>query len=609
MTGWRRPRRVDGYAPIEDHGVIGDGTTAALVSLDGSISWLCVPRFDDPPLFAEILDAARGGALRFEVEGLLEASQAYEPDTGILVTTLQSSGGVLEITDALVFRSGADLDEDGPAARGELVRLLRVLHGKVAATLHVQPLGGAEAERRGDGLIWRRADGRELHLLTRPAVERVPARLELEPGDPASLVLAWGSSPHRRAAYDPGAAVDATRTAWKRWARSIRYDGQRAELVRRSAITLKMLDYFENGALVAAATSSLPEWLGGERNWDYRYSWVRDAAFSSYALGRLGLRRQATAFLGWVLDAVERDGRPLVLYDLDGRQPPREVEDAGLDGYRGSRPVRWGNGAATQLQLDAYGEILDVAYLWSRRGGSVDAALWSRLVPIIESAQREWRQPDHGIWEVRTSGRPFTYSAAMCSVALNRGARLAERLGLPGERGAWLREAKTIRAAILEEAWDRDAGSLTEHLGVGGGIDASLLALPLRGVLDARHPRMVATVEAVQEQLGAGGWLLYRYLPERSPDGLGGPEGAFLLSSFWLVDNLVLQGRLEQAETVFEALCARANHLGLLSEEIDPRDGSFLGNFPQAFSHVGLISSAVNLARTLDRERGSRADA
>lgn len=606
MSDWRRPRRVDGYAPIEDHGVIGDGRTAALVSLDGSIPWLCVPRFDDPPLFAAILDATRGGALRLEVEGLLEAFQAYEPDTGILVTTLRCRGGVLEITDALVFRSGVDLDEEGPAARGELVRLLKVIQGRIRATLHVEPSGGARVEQQADGLIFRRAAGQDLHLLTRPAIDRVPARLELEAGRPTSLVLAWGTAPHRRAAHDPDAAVEATRNAWRRWSRSIRYDGPRAELVRRSAITLKMLDYFDSGAIVAAATSSLPEWVGGERNWDYRYSWVRDAAFASYALGRLGLQRQATAFLGWVLDAVERDGRPLVLYDLDARQPPDEVEDPLFEGYRASRPVRWGNGAASQLQLDAYGEIVDVAYLWSRGGGSIDAALWARLTPLIESARKDWRKPDHGIWEVRTSGRPFTYSAAMCGVALDRGARLAERLGLPGDRGTWLREARTIEAAILEEAWDSNIRSLKEHLGEGGGLDASLLALPLRRVLDARHPKMVATVDAIQERLGAGEGLLYRYLPEDSPDGLDGREGAFLLCSFWLVDNLVFQGKLDTAETIFEALCARVNHLGLLSEEIDPRDGSFLGNFPQAFSHVGLISSAVNLARARDRERTTR---
>jgi alpha,alpha-trehalase len=322
-----------------------------------------------------------------------------------------------------------------------------------------------------------------------------------------------------------------------------------------------------------------------------------------YALRRIGLLDESRSFLRWALDAIDRDGRPRVVYDIDGRPVEEEVIDPDLEGYRASAPVRFGNAAGEQVQHDVYGEILDCAWQWARHGGEIEPRLWARLRPLIDDAATAWRTPDHGIWEVRTSGRPFTYSAAMCQVALDRGARLAEAHGLPGRPAAWRAASEEILRTILRDAWDPAVGALSESIGAEGGLDASLLALPLRRVVPADDPRMVATAEAIVERLGAGQGLVYRYLPRESPDGLPGEEGAFLLCSFWLADNLVGQGRLEEAHDLFASLCARGGTLGLLSEQIDPADGSFLGNHPQAFSHVGLISTALNLARA---ERGER---
>jgi GH15 family glucan-1,4-alpha-glucosidase len=605
VAGFKPIRRCEGYLPIEDHGLIGDGTVAALVGRDGAVSWMCVPRFDSPPLFCAILDAKRGGSFTVAPEGLSESRQYYETDTGVLVTEMRSASGLVRVTDALCLRSGADLSEDAPAGRSELLRSVAVLDGRVRLRIDVEPRGGAQTEPLGEGLKFgypSRSDI-ELHLsATRPeALRGTKNLLELRSGEHLHLILRWGKNLPGHSHIPPQERMAATLESWHRWLRQFSYDGPEEALVRRSAITLKLLDYTPNGAIIAAPTSSLPEAIGGPRNWDYRYVWIRDAAFSFYALRRIGFTVEAARFLGWVLDAVERGGRPRVLYNLDSAQPEPEREDTELEGYRRSAPVRWGNGAAEQWQHDVYGEILDCAHQWVAHGGTIDAVLWARLKVFVDSARSEWRAPDHGIWEVRTSGRPFTYSAALCQVALDRGARMAARFNLPGDCAAWGAASEQIRNAILENAWDEKMRALTEHLG-GGGLDASLLSLPLRRVIPADHPRMIATTAAIAERLSAGKGLLYRYLPLVSPDGLAGHEGAFLLCSFWMVDNLAQQGRIDEALELYRSLCARAGTLGLLPEEIDPNTGAFLGNYPQAFSHIGVISSGVNLARLLRKQ-------
>ncbi|OQW32331.1 MAG: glycoside hydrolase family 15 [Nitrospira sp. SG-bin1] len=595
---WGPLGQTDGYLPLEDYGLIGDGTTVALVGRDGSIPWLCLPRFDSPPLFCGILDTHHGGAFTIQPDGLSEARHYYEPDTAILVTELRAKTGVVRLTDAMPVRSGADLTEDVAAGRHELLRYAQVISGHVRLHIRLEPRGGAKIERRGDGLRLRCLEQEDLDLQLRAGVplQGLDSTLDLKAGERVPIILGWSAGHHHHHPIEAEDLLSATRDAWRRWTAHIDYDGPQTEAVRRSAVTLKLLDHFDSGAIIAAPTSSLPEEIGGVRNWDYRYAWIRDAALSVYALLRVGLPQEAAGFLGWVLDAVEKDGRPRVLYDIDGDGPLKETEDQRLEGYRRSAPVRWGNGAAEQRQHDVFGEIVDCAYQWTRHHGGVSEALWEKLRRLIDAAGQEWHEPDQGIWEVRTSGRRFTYSTALCHVALDRGVRIAERFGLPCDLSRWKTEADRIVRAITDEAWSPQLKSFTEHLG-GGGLDASLLALPIRRVIPADHPRMIATTEAVVHHLGAGKGLLYRYRLEDSPDGLTGHEGAFLLCSFWLVDNWAKQGRIDEALELYESLCARANPLGLLPEQIDPSSGAFLGNYPQAFSHIGVIASGVILGR------------
>ncbi|MDX2730364.1 glycoside hydrolase family 15 protein [Streptomyces sp. PA03-2a] len=595
---FRPVRRREGYLPLEDLGLVGDGATAALVGLDGSIPWMCLPRFDAEPLFCGLLDQARGGHFTLAPENLVEARQRYEPDTGVLTTELRSPTGLVRVTDALALRSGADLTDDAPADRAELVRSAVVLAGHVRLRADLEPRGGGQARALFSGLEVRssRRPDLRLHLRSNRPLGGLHSTHDLRQGDRLDLVLSWGRF-HRHHRFDADAMLQETADAWRRWMKHMDYGGPEESLVRRAAITLKMCDDWASGSLVAAPTSSLPAPIGGIRNWDYRYAWIRDAAFAVFALRRIGFRGEADAFLGWVLDAFEYSRRPRIMYGLDGSPVPDEVEDGELEGYLRSGPVRWGNGAADQRQHDVYGEILDCADQWLLSGGEIQPALWTSLAELAEAAGQAWRQPDQGIWEVRSEGRAFTYSAGMCQVALDRAASIGERLHLPGRIAEWRASADRLRRLILEQSWDDDAQTLSTHLDGGGGVDASLLALPLRQVVPVDHPRMVATATAVAERLSAGNGLLHRYLQRESPDGLAGDEGAFVLCSFWLVDNLIGQGRIDEAGELYASLCARASPLGLLSEQIDPSTGEFMGNFPQAFSHIGIIASGVNLAR------------
>jgi GH15 family glucan-1,4-alpha-glucosidase len=595
---FRPVRRRDGYLALEDLGLIGDGTTSALVGLDGSIHWLCLPRFDSEPLLCGLLDDARGGRFTVAPDEVVEARQRYEPDTAVLTTELRGPTGLVAVTDAMALRPGTDLSDAAPAGHRELIRSAVVLDGSVRLRVELEPRGGASAHRAAGGLsvqAWGRED-LDLHLRCSRPLESLRSVHELQAGDRLDVVLSWAGG-HRHHRFTEEELVAATARAWRRWMEGFHYEGPETALVRRAALTLKLCDDWSNGALVAAPTSSLPAPIGGVRNWDYRYTWIRDASFSVYALRRIGFDEEAGAFLGWVLDTFEHGSAPKIMYDLDGGAVPDERTDPELEGYRRSAPVRWGNGAADQRQHDVYGEVLDCAYQWVRGGGALDEHLWSRLASLADLAMDAWRLPDQGIWEVRCEGRVFTYSAGLCHVALDRAARLAELLDLPGPVSKWRAAADELRHTVLEQSWDEDAQTLSEHVEGGGGLDASLLALPLRRVVPADHPRMVATTAAVADRLSAGDGLLYRYLHEESPDGIPGDEGAFLLCSFWLVENLARQGQLDQAAELYASLCSRASSVGLLPEQIDPSSGEFYGNFPQAFSHIGVVAGGVTLAR------------
>ncbi|HWV35272.1 MAG TPA: glycoside hydrolase family 15 protein [Thermomicrobiales bacterium] len=605
--GFRPVTYLDGYLPIEDYGLIGNGTTAALVGLDGSIPWLCIPRFDSVPIFSSILDSKIGGQFRIEAGAIHGARHRYLGDSSVLITELKLETGILRITDLMPFKSGADLASEGNLATGELLRCVEVVEGEVKVQARITVRGGVEAERHVNGVRLRMPRYPDLDLVLEASRELRGAdgAWNLRQGESVNFCLRWNGGTGASSVDAPVAAIVNTVEGWLAWLRRFNYHGPQRRLVRRSAITLKLLAYLPNGALVAAPTCSLPEEIGGERNWDYRYTWVRDASFAVYALRRIGLEREAWQFLNWVLGRF-RDQRVNVMYTLDGNPIIKEREDDELSGYRNSRPVRWGNEAHAQVQHDIYGEILDCAFQWSNHGGIIREDLWKQLEGLVELAAKVWDTPDDGIWEVRSPGFVQTYSAGICQVALNRGARLARRYGFAANVDRWDRIASDIQQAILTQGWNEEKGYITRGLH-GGHLDASVLALPIRRVIPADHPRMVHTVEAIQRELSATDDMLYRYLQRESADGLSGGEGAFLLCSFWMVDNLTLQGRLGEAMERYDRLCARTNDLGLLPEEIDPGSGRFLGNFPQAFSHIGLISSGVNLAHALQSvDRGKR---
>ena len=595
-----RPR---GYVPIGAYAAIGDGRTVALVARDGSVDWLCLPDLDSPSVFGAVLDADRGGRFALAPEIPAEVGRRYLPDTNVLETTFTTARGVVRVTDALALPS-RDL---GPTR--ELIRRVDCVVGRVPMRWHVMPAFGYAAsptrlERRAGIPV--ALGGRDaLALCSWEAGEAqideraIFGRFEVRESESALIALC---AAHQEPLVFPTrehveARLQATTAYWRGWAAQRAYDGQWRDAVIRSALALKLLFHAPSGAIAAAATASLPEEIGGERNWDYRFCWVRDSAFTLEALLHVGCPGEAEAFFWWLLHASQlTHPRLQVLYRLDGgeRAPERTLE---LDGYRGSRPVRVGNDAAAQTQLDVYGDLLQTALIYAEAGGRVDGETGRRLAGIADLVCRIWRQPDSGIWEVRSEALHFTHSKMMCWVALDRALRLCDTGHVPSAHAStWRREALAISEFIEARCWSQRLGSYTRHAG-GEELDASVLLGVLLGYGIDDPARLAATVNVLRRDLGRGP-LVHRYSGE---DGLRGAEGAFLCCSFWLADALARIGRVEEAAELMQQLLALANDVGLYAEELDPHTNELLGNIPQGLVHLALINAAVSIAKARDR--------
>jgi GH15 family glucan-1,4-alpha-glucosidase len=596
------PARARGYAPIRDYAAIGDGRTVALVCRDGSIDWLCLPALDSPSVFGAILDAEQGGRFLLEPSVPYETSRRYVPQTNVLETTFATRAGAARLTDAMT------LPGRGLTPYRELVRRVEGLSGSVPLRWRLEPrfgYGSARTRiecRAGVPVASSGSDALALHTWDAGdpvfGPRAVTGSFEIGEGGKSLLVL---TATHQEPLVLPTRAdsegrLEETARFWREWARGRGYSGSWREAVIRSALALKLLVHAPSGAIAAAATTSLPEEIGGERNWDYRFSWPRDAAFTVQALLALGCAPEARAYFSWILHATQlTHPRLQVLYRLDGRADADE-RSLSLSGYRNSRPVRVGNAAAGQTQLDVYGELLEAASRFASAEGGLDREHGRSLAEIADFVCECWRQPDSGIWEVRSEPTHFIQSKMMCAIALDRACKLAARGLVPDKHGErWRRERKRIREFVEAHGYSERKRAYVQRVG-RDDLDASLLLPILAGYDHPRTARLLATVDAIRAELGHG-VLLYRYLGE---DGLPGGEGAFVACSFWLVEAYARQGRLDEAEALMNELIPLANDVGLFAEEIDPVTGDFLGNLPQALSHLALVNAALSIegART-----------
>jgi GH15 family glucan-1,4-alpha-glucosidase len=610
------------YPNIGDHGLVGDLQTAALVSTDGVVDWFCVPRFDSPSVFASLLDAERGGFFKIAPDRDDYVSrQLYLPDTAILITRFMTPDGVGEVHDFMPV-TGA-----GATDRHRLVRNIRVVRGVMRFAIEIQPRfdygrAGHDLQLSEHGGVFRAA-GLELTMhgiapegasvesmgvQVRRAGEGVAWTRTLREGQLGGVVLeSGGGAPQTVTPEQVQELQEETGRFWRGWLARSGYRGRWREMVDRSAITLKLLTYAPTGAPVAAPTTALPEQVGGERNWDYRYTWIRDGSFSIYALLGLGYVEEAAKFGSWLRDrAHEQAGNasgPLkIMYRVDGTSDLVEETLKHWEGWRGSKPVRIGNGAADQLQLDIYGEAADAFFLADAHGIVPAHQGWVAITQIIDWLCEHWDQPDEGIWETRGGRQNFTYGRFQTWIALDRTIRLAAARGRPGNIARWADVRDQVYDQIMERGWNPKVGAFTQHYNTEV-LDSSLLLMPLQGFISSRDPMWTSTLEAMDRELVSDS-LVYRYNPAASPDGLKGDEGTFSLCTFWYVDALARAGRLDEARLVFEKMHTYANHLRLYSEEISAT-GEQLGNFPQAFSHLSLISAAINLDHQLDHGPGT----
>ena len=593
------------YQPIENYGIIGDLRTIALAGMDGSIDFLCLPRIDSPSVFARLLDHDRGG--HFQISPMVsdaQQKQIYVSDTNVLLTRFLSESGVAEISD---FMPVSD-----PAQPSMIVRRVKTVRGDLEFEMVCHPAfdyarANHKVERRDDGIVFISDDGVVLRLRAERPVEiengAARARFRLGAGETAVFILEYVNPDKESQAGTPGfvprAFID-TVNFWHSWIGQSKYEGLWREVVNRSALTLKLLTSREYGSMVAAPTFGLPETIGGERNWDYRYTWIRDASFTLYSLIRLGFTSETAAFMKWIGDRcidLEAGGSLQVMYGIDGRVDLEEETLAHLSGYRNSSPVRIGNGAANQLQLDIYGELMDSVYLFNKYGEAISRDFWNRLVPLINYISVSWNQPDEGIWEIRGGKQHFLFSRLMSWVAVDRGLRLAQKRSFQAPVDVWARARDEIYGDIFSNFWDEKVGAFVQHLGTDA-LDASSLLMPLFKFISPTDPRWRSHLKAIERELVSDS-LVYRYnVDSAAADGLSGDEGTFSICSFWYVECLSRGGEVNKARFYFDKMLSYANHLGLFAEEIGPR-GEQLGNFPQAFTHLALISAAYDINRRL----------
>ena len=592
------------FLSVAEHGLIGDLRTCALVGSDGSIDWFCAPRFDSPSVFGAILDPQRGGS--WQVSTACQDSrthQFYFPQSAALITRFLTDDGVIEVHDFMpVLRPKDDTHTQ------RLVRRVVAVRGAttVRMVLDARPdYGRARFDVQHDGRTARfQLDGLAMRLDSSVDFEVedtvVRAEFELRTGQTAEFVLEVGDH-IPEAATNVDALFDATIHFWRSWLKNSRYQGRWREMVERSAITLKLLTHEPSGAIVAAPTTSLPEDIGGERNWDYRYVWMRDAGFSLYALLALGFNDEARAFITWLSQRLGRGDRgedglgPLrVLYDIDGNEPPPEAALDHLRGHLDSTPVRIGNAAVGQLQLDIYGDLIDSVYLFNKYGPGISYDAWSDVVFVVDWLIDNWERDDAGMWEVRDAEKPHTTSRLMCWVALERAIRIARHRGLPADLVSWSAARDAIYHRIMTKSWNSDLEAFTQVEG-GDRLDAGVLLMPMVKFISPADPRFLSTLAAVERELVTDS-LVFRYQP--ATDGLDGDEGTFSLCTFWYVEALTRCGRLADAQLALEKMFTYANHVGLYAEQVSAT-GDQVGNFPQAFTHLSLISAAINLDRAL----------
>ncbi len=595
------------YLPIADHGLIGDLHSVALVGTDGTIDWYCSSGFDCASVFGSILDADRGGSFELAADTPAKTRQFYFPDTNVLVTRFFAEDGVGEIQDFMPITG--DPREVG---RHRLIRRMQCVRGSMPFRARVAPRFDygrqTHTVRQQAGHVFFESADIALALTATVPVEHdardATASFKLLEGETAVFALDQVGDEILPRTCRPAEAeeqLNATVAFWRRWLSASRYRGRWRETVHRSALTLKLLTYAPTGAIVAAPTTSLPEQIGGERNWDYRYLWVRDAAFCVYALLRLGFAGEAEAFMSFLAKHVTLgescpSGPLQIMYGIDGRTELPEKELPNLEGYEESAPVRIGNAAAGQLQLDIYGALMDSIYLYDKWGQPISSDEWSAACALVDWVCKNWDQPDEGIWETRGGRKNFLYSRLMCWVAIERAMRMARHRGLPANLVEWGQTRDTIYRQIMERGWSDSRGAFIQHYGEDV-LDASVLMMPLAKFISPTDPKWLATLDALTADLVSDS-LVYRYDPEASPDGLRGEEGTFSICSFWYVEALTRSGRIEEARLAFEKMLTYANHLGLYAEQIS-RTGEQQGNFPQAFTHLALISAAFNLDRAL----------